>query len=526
MATKSKSATASSRPSRSSKQQFAPHKYQKRAVKFLLEHSAAALLLDPGLGKTSISYAALKVLKNKGVFKGALVLAPLRCVYSVWPKEQEKWADFSDFSVGLLHGDDKDDVLAEPHDIYVMNYESIEWLFGVPKPNAPKRQGQSADEWVKAKAKYADIVARWMVNEKLVRARLKLLFANVDTLIIDELSKMKHVDTKRFKSIKKYLGKFVRRWGLTGSPAPNGLMDLFGQCYCLDLGKALGPYVTHYRNTYFYPTGFGGYSWSLQEGADKKIYKAIKPLALRMEAEDYIDMPKVIPVTIYVDLPPAARKVYDAMEDELFAEIDGQEFVAVNAASASIKCQQIANGALYKDKVDPLTGLPVRGKREWTVVHGAKLEAMQELIDEMQGKPILWGYHFGHDLERIVTTLGKATPHMDVSPKLGARLVDAWNRNELANLFCHPASVGHGLNMQEGQATHVAYFGVPWDYEMYDQFIRRIRRQGNDAANVFVYHFVARDTVDEAKMRALANKGAGQKALLDALKSYRAAKSK
>lgn len=495
---------------------WSPHPYQRKAVKFLLEHCAAALFLDPGLGKTSITYATLKTLKNKGLFKGALVLAPLRPTYSVWPPEQAKWEEFKDFSVGVLHGDGKDDVLKEEHDIYVMNFESLEWLFGAPEPDWKK---------IKDLAEREEKKASWKVKRRVVQARVKLLFSKVDVLVIDELSKMKHVDTKRFKAIKPYLQKFVRRWGLTGSPASNGLMDLFGQCYCLDLGKALGPYITHYRNKYFYPTGFGGYDWALQEGAAKAIYRAIKPLALRMEAEDYIKMPKIIPVTVYVDLPPAARKVYDDMEDELFAELEGQEFVAVNAASASIKCQQIANGALYKDKVDPLTGLPIRGKREWLPVHTVKLEAMQELIDEMQGAPMLWGYHFGHDLERIVKTLGKNTAHMDVSAKVSAKLVDSWNNNELDNLFCHPGSVGHGLNMQEGQAAHVAFYSIPWDYELYDQFIRRIRRQGNNVDIVFVYHFVARKTVDEAKMRALANKGAGQKAFLDALKTYRREKS-
>lgn len=479
---------------------------------------------ENGLGKTSITYGSAKVLKNKGLFRGALVIAPLRCVYSVWPTERDKWDDFKEFSVGLLHGDEKEEVLLEQqHDFYVINFEGIEWLFGTPKPNRPKRrQGQDKESYEKSIAAYTKKLEAWQIEDAKVKRRRKALFEKVDTLIIDELSKMKHPETKRFSSLKPWLCKFARRWGLTGSPAPNGLMDLFGQCYCLDMGKALGPYITHFRNKFFYPSGFGGYDWKLQEGAADKIYAAIKPLALRMDANDYLKMPKLIPVTVYVDLPKAARKTYEAMEDDLFAEIDGEEFVAVNAASASIKCQQIANGALYKDRVDALTGLPIKGKREWTVIHNAKLEAMQDLIEEMQGQPLLWGYHFGHDLERIVKTLGKATPHMDVSPKIGDQLVKKWNRNELDYLFCHPASVGHGLNMQEGGARHVAWFNIPWDLELYDQFIRRLLRQGNDADCVFVYHIVARDTVDEAKMRALSSKYKGQKALLDALRQYRA----
>lgn len=486
-------------------------------MKFLLEHAAAALFLDPGLGKTSITYAACKVLKNKGLFKGALVIAPLRPVYSVWPKERDKWEDFEEFSVGILHGDDKDEiVLEQQHDIYVMNFEGIEWLFGPPEPNYRAMKDPAA----KAAAK-----AAYQAEMKCVRARLKVLFSKVDTLVIDELSKFKHTDTKRFKAIKPYLHKFARRWGLTGSPAANGLMGLFGQCYTLDLGKALGQFITHYRNKYFYATGYGGYTWELQEGAEKKIYAAVKPLALRMDADDYIKMPKIIPVPIYVDLPPAARRMYDDMEEELFATLDADSFAAANAASASIKCEQIANGALYQDKVDILTGLPVRGKREWKQIHTAKLEALQDLIDELQGQPTLFAYHFGHDLERIVKMLGKHTPHMDVSAKVGQKLFDQWNRNELEYLFCHPASVGHGSNLQEGQAHHLGFFHLPWDFELIDQFIRRLRRQGNKSTTMFVYFILARNTVDEAKFRAMKNKGQTQKNFLDALKYYRKSKS-
>jgi SNF2 family DNA or RNA helicase len=516
MATKLKSATPLKKPSRLSKQRWTPHGYQKKAVKFLLEHDEAALFLDPGLGKTSITYAALKILKQKGMFKGALVLAPLRPVYSVWPKEREKWEDFEGFSVGILHDDNKDAVLAEHHDIYVMNFEGIEWLFGTPEPNY--RSMKNAEEKAMAKLK-------WQIEMKAVKERLKLLFSKVDVLVIDELSKFKHADTKRFKAIKGYLGKFARRWGLTGSPAPNGLLDLFGQCYVLDLGRALGQFITHYRNKYFHATGYGGYTWKLNEGADKLIYKAVKPLALRMDADDYIKMPAIIPVPIYVELPPAARKMYDEMEDEFFSVLEGSSFNAVSAASAGIKCEQIANGAIYMDKVDILTGIPVKGKREWQQVHTTKLEALKELVEELQGSPLLCAYHFGHDLARIVKTLGKDTPHMAVSAKEGQKLFDKWNRNELDYLFCHPASVGHGSNLQEGGAHHAGFFHVPYDFELYDQFIRRLRRQGNNAPRVFVYHMIARNTVDEAKMRAINNKGKGQKNFLDALRTYRKQRS-
>lgn len=463
---------------------YSPHPYQKKAIKFLLERFAAILLLSPGLGKTSIVCAAIKVLKAKGMFKGALVLAPLRPVYSVWPAEVAKWEDFKGLSVGILHGKNKEDVLREDHDLYVMNYEGIDWLFSD-------------------------------------KALVKLLFSKVDVLVEDELSKMKHTNTTRFKKIKPYLHKFARRWGLTGSPASNGLADLFGQVFTIDLGKSLGQYVTHFRNRYFYPSGFGGYTWTLQEGAADKIYAAIKPLALTMQADDYLDLPTIIPVTIYVDLPAAACKIYDKMEDEMFAEMDSDTFIAQTAASASTKCAQIANGALYKDKVDPLTGLPTSGKREWVEVHRAKLDALEELLGELQGQPSLWGYHFHHDLDRIVKLLGKDTPHCDHSPKIVDALFKKWNRNELPYLFGHPGSVGHGNNLQEGDCGHVGLFSIPWDYDSYSQFIQRIKRQGNSSKTVFVYHIVAKNTVDEAKMAALSRKAKGQQELLDALKTYR-----
>jgi SNF2 family DNA or RNA helicase len=444
-----------------------------------------------GLGKTSITYAALKTLKAKGVFKGALVLAPLRPVYSVWPAEQEKWHEFADMRVGVMHGKDKDDVLNGGYDLYTMNFEGIEWLCDPAHPQ-----------------------------------RMKTLMKKVDVLVIDELSKFKNCTGKRFKLFKPYLHKFERRWGLTGSPASNGLMNLFGQCYVLDLGRALGSYITHYRNKYFYPSGFGGYSWSLQPGAEEQIYAAVRPLALRMDAEDYLEMPQVFPVKVYVDLPPAARKIYDKMEDELFAELEGDTFLASTASSARIKCEQIANGGLYKDTVDAETGLPVAGKREWVQVHKAKLDALEDLLDELQGQPALCGYHFEHDLESIIDRLGKDTPHLAVSPKVFDKLVKQWNRNELPYLFGHPASMGHGNNLQEGDACHIVWYHIHVDFELYDQFVRRLRRQGNKAKKLFIYHIVARDTVDEVKMVSLSSKDRTQRALLDALKAYKVDKLK
>lgn len=465
---------------------FAPHDYQRKAIKFLVERGAAGLLLDPGMGKTAITLAAYKVLKRNGFAKGALVIAPLRPVYSVWPAEIEKWEDFNGLTSAVLHGPKKEEMLAEDADIYLINYEAIPWLFDNP-------------------------------------SRLKQLLTKVDVLVFDELSKMKKSNTKRYKSIKAHLHKFNWRWGLTGTPASNGLMDLFGECYVLDLGRALGQYITHYRNNYFYPSGYGGYTWALQDGAEEEIYAAVKPLMLRMEAADYLKLPHIIYNRIYVDLPPKARKAYDDMEEEMFSVIDEEEFNAMTGSSSSIKCEQIANGAIYKDMVDPVTGLPKHGKREWTELHTAKLEALTDLIEELQGKPLLCSYHFGHDLDRICQHRNNP-PHMAVSPDKADALVRAWNAGKISELYGHPASMGHGLNMQGSNATDVALFHTPWDLELFDQYIKRVHRQGNKASHVTVHFIMARDTIDEVKYARLAQKSATQKSFMDALKAYRASK--
>ena len=455
--------------------------YARRAVKFLLEHAAAGLLLDPGLGKTSITLAAFKILKREGLASRMLVVAPRRVCHLVWPKEVAKWLDFNELKIVVLHGAKKEQRLDEDADIYVINPEGLKWL--------------------------------------LETGKKRLSRLGIDTLCIDESSKFKRSDTQRFKTLRPFLPKFRRRWILTGSPAPNGLLDLFGQVYILDLGNALGEFVTHYRANYFSPTGFGGFTYKIDEGGEKTIYKKLKNLCLRMDAEDYLELPQVIPNKIEVELPEEARRVYDELEDEMYTVLQNEaEIVAVSAGVLTTKLSQVANGGLYYGEGD--VGEKVR--RRTQVLHEEKSEALADLVEELNGQPLLVAYEYGHDLERLLKTFGKSTPYIGggVTDKQAAKIELAWNAGDIPLLLGQPAAMGHGLNFQEGNCAHVAWYSIIWDYELYDQFNRRVRRQGNKAKRVFLHHFVAKDTVDEVKLQTLGWKHRTQKKLLDALRTY------
>lgn len=473
---------------------WTPHGYMKKAVKFLLEHACAALFLDPGLGKTSITLAAIMMLIKRKLIGKVLVVAPLRVAGSTWPREIEKWTDFRGLRYVVLHGPKKEQLLQEEADVYIINFEGLEWLLDVTK-----KKGRSGKTVVEVDVK-----------------RFKKF--GFDTLVVDELSKLKNTQTVRFKAIKLVLHTFSRRWGLTGTPAANGLLDLFGQTYVIDMGNALGQYITHYRMEYFVPNR-DGYNWDLAEGSEERIYQALSPLVLRMSAADYLDLPREIPNNIFIDLPPSARKVYDELEKDLITAIENGEVVAANSAVASGKCRQVASGGVYlTPDVTELVKLK-RGEREYAFLHHEKTDALCDLIDELQGSPILVAYDFGHDLTRIRERLGDV-PYIGggVSLKRSKELEHQWNAGKLPYLFAHPSSIAHGLNLQES-GHHVAWYTLTWNYEEYDQFIKRVLRQGNTSDRVFVHHFLARDTIDEyAVLPSLQRKRRGQNALFDGLK--------
>lgn len=465
---------------------WSPLPYMRRAVKFLLEHGAAILMLDPGLRKTSITLAAFSFLKKKGVAKKMLVIAPLKAVHQVWPAEIQKWADFNHLRFAILHGKDKEKALASDADVYVINPEGIEWLI------------------LGGKGKRFD-ARRW--------ARM-----GFDTLTIDELTKFKNARGVRFKVLKSVINTFTRRWGLTGSPAANGLIDLFGQCLIIDGGNALGQYITHYRLRYFFNPDGQGWAWKLLKGAADLIYERIRPLALRMDADDYLQLPEINDVPIYLELPVDVRRIYDALEDDLVAKIEQRVVTAANSATAGGKLWQVCNGGLY---VDNDVASIISGKKRTTLkLHDVKTDWLADLIEELQGQPLLIAYQFEHDRDRLLERWPDM-PMFTGKAKHDKEIERAWNANELPYVAGQQDAIAHALNLQEGNAQHLAHYSITWNLETWDQILRRIRRSGNKAKRVFRHIPIMRDTTDEDRWWALRGKHRGQKALFDALKARR-----
>lgn len=459
------------RIARPSHEPWTPWAYQERAVQFLMERGAAALFLDPGLGKTSIVLEAFRRLKERGAAERMLVVAPKRVCELVWEQEGRKWSQFRDLSFSFLHGPKKAERLRDDVDIHLINPEGVPWLIG-----------------------------------HLSRAELRW-----DTVVIDELTKFKNHRAQRSKLLRRKLGTAQRRWGLTGSPAPNGYMDLFGQLLILDDGAALGQYVTYFRDRYF-QKGFTGFDWSLTPGSAERIEDRISPYVLRMAAEDYLDLPPLQNNTIEVRPPPDAMKQYQELKRDMLLTVPEGTITAANAGGVFSKLKQLANGAIYL--IDDLPG----GKREFVELHSAKLDALEDLIEELAGQPLLVAYEFQHDLTRILGRLGKDTPSLaGVSGARAAEIEAAWNRGELPVLLVHPASAGHGLNLQGAGASHICWFSKPWDLEQYEQTIRRILRQGSTADRVVCHALVVRGTVDDLVEEALTAKDTTQKKLLAAL---------
>lgn len=480
----SKSTTALIPRLQLSPQPWLPLPYMKKAVKWLLEHAAAALLLDPGLRKTSITLAAFTFLHKRKVANRMLVIAPVKAAYRVWPAEVKKWRDFNHLKIVVLHGPKKEQLLKSEADIYVINPEGLEWLIYGGRGGTFDRR-------------------RWKAF-------------GFDTLTIDELTKFKHPKGVRFKALKLVLDTFSRRWGLTGSPAANGLLDLFGQCFVLDLGNALGRYITHYRMTYFNNPDKQGWKWILKPGAKEVIYEKIKPLALRMADKDYLELPEIVDVPTILDLPPDAQVLYEALEDDLIAKIDKKLIVAANAAAAGTKLWQICNGGLYYDD-DVAAILGGSAQRKALVIHQEKTDWLEELIEELQGEPVLVAYQFAHDLERLLERFGKDSPVFGSNMKRNGEIEEAWNRNELPYVFGQQESIAHALNLQDGNARHVAHYSTTWNLEVWDQVTRRIRRSGNTNKKVFRHFAIMRNTTDEDRRYAINRKDKGQQAMFDAL---------
>lgn len=461
-----------------------PDADQRKAVRFLLEHACAGILADPGFGKTSVGLQAFKLLKHEGMEERMLVVCPVRPAHMVWPAETEHWLQFNEIKIALLHGPHREEVLRSKADVYVITPDLVPWLF----------DGQR---------------------------RYRRLDAGI--FLVDESTKFKNLRSQRAAVLRPFLNKFHRRWLFTGSIASNHLLHLHGQVFLLDLGKTFTPYISHFQARYFMPTGHEGYDWVPKENAEKEIFKALAPYVLRLDSEGK-GTPKLAVNNVYIELPQKARRVYDQLETELFAQVDNKEITAFNAGALSTKCRQVTSGGVYEEReIDERTGLPKRAsKRKWIKLHDAKTEATLELREELQGKQLLIAYWWQHDLER----LRKAIPGLEVmgggqTLKQDIALERAWNAGEVRDLAAHPQSVGHGLNLQKSGAQHVLFYTPTYDYELYDQLIRRIRRRGNPKAKVTVHHLLARDTLDDAVLASVARKERTQRALYAAVMAYR-----
>ena len=458
---------------------WTPHDYQRESVMFLLEHAAGGLWLDPGLGKTVITLTAFAARLAARTAHRMLVIAPMRVCRSVWPKEAAKWTDTSGLRVVFLHGPKRDQMLSEDADVFCINPEGLAWL--------------------------------------LERGTSRFSRIQCDILAIDEVTKFKHTNTQRFKLLKPFLSRFRTRWTLTGTPAPNGLMDIFGQIYCLDLGHALGGYITAFRNEYFDATGFGDYTWALKEGSEERIYEKVRPLVLRIGEEVLTDLPKLIFNDIKVELPADAMRAYKEMETHLITMLnDGTTINAVSAGTAAGKCLQICNGGVYYN-VDNEDFTVTRKAKD---IHSAKLEALDDLLEEINHKPALVLYSFDHDKERLKKAYPGAPCVADLSDKACDAVFDKWNRGEVPILLAQSDSIAHGLNLQGG-GQHIIWFGMSWNLETWLQAIKRLHRQGSEFKHIFCHTILAEGTIDETVRAVVRMKDANQNALLNAVRTMR-----
>jgi SNF2 family DNA or RNA helicase len=482
-------------PGRKGPVPWEPEQYQLEGAGFLVERAQAGLFLKPGLRKTSIVLAALKVLRKKKLVGKTLVVAPPRVCRSTWPDEVAKWSDFADMRVVVLHGPKKDDLLLQDADLYLVSFESLEWIFGATKHKT-----------------------------KTGKVRVELDFSRIKALG----SKARSARGIRSQILSEAREHFDRIYAMTGSPRPRSMMDLFGVMRIIDGGYSLGGFITHYRRAYFDSTGYGGYTYVLKEGAEEKIYERIAPFVFRLDDKKLLRLPKLVTDPVNIDLPPEARKAYDEIEKKFLTEVAGYTVTAMNSGVSSNKCSQIANGGLYLAHEVDEEGRRAKGPREWAKMHDEKTEAVVDILEQLDGEPALVMYDFGHDLERLLAALGKDAPRIGggVTAKESDRIISRWNRGELPFLLCHPGAMSHGLNMQGGDAHHVVWHSLTWDYELYDQTIRRLLRSGNGSARVFSHLLVAKDTVDEAKAASMREKEKGQDALLDAMSEYTARRRK
>ncbi len=451
---------------------YSPHEYQKYAIDYIVNSKSkiTALILDMGLGKTSITLAALAILKARGEVKKTIIIAPLRVSRTVWPSEILKFDDFSVFTYSLVVGGAKERLkaLQTPADIYIINRENVQWLI--------EKSGMPFD---------------------------------YDCAVLDELSSWKNHKARRTVSFLKVRHKLTRVIGLTGTPASNGIMDLFSEMLCLDMGERLGRYITRFRTTYFRPGRNNGqivYEWIPLPGAEEAIYRKISDITISMKAIDHLDMPELISVKYPVKMSDAEWKLYEAFKKDYIVPglSEDSEVTAANAAVLSAKLSQMANGAVYTDK------------KAVYHLHDEKLDALEDLIESANGKPVLVAYWYQHDCTRICERL----THVGIQhQKLDSdKSILDFNAGKIPVALIHSASAGHGLNLQQGSNTLI-WFGLTWSLELYQQTIGRLWRQGQKAKTVVVQHIITEGTIDEDILEALEHKETKQDKLITAVKA-------
>jgi SNF2 family DNA or RNA helicase len=437
------------------------HSYQRKAVDFILSEERCMLALEMGLGKSVSTLTAICDMLDGFTASKVLVIAPLRVANSVWAQETRLWEHLNHLRVSVCTGPEKARraALSVDADVYVINRENVMWLAQNYGKNWP-----------------------------------------FDTVVIDESSSFKNSSSKRFKALRKMLPQIERMVLLTGTPSPNGLMDLWSQMYLIDYGERLGRTLTGYKQRFFEPD-FMGYKFSLRSGADETIHRLVSDKVIHMSADDYLDLPDRIDIVQRVNMPAAAMSDYKDFERTMLAELDDGETVeATTAAVLANKLLQWSNGAMYTDQ-----------SGNWSETHVAKLDALSEIIEDNPGENILVAYNYQSDLARLLKRFPQAK-QLDKKQET----IDAWNRGETPLLLAHPASAGHGLNLQKGGALCV-WFGLNWSLEYYQQFNARLHRQGQDRP-VRIAHIVCEGTIDERVLSVLRDKDAVQGNLLSALK--------
>lgn len=442
---------------------YEPHFYQTYVKEFILSHKEAAIFLDCGLGKTVVTLTALEELLHDFFEIGkVLVIAPLRVARDTWPSEIAKWEHTKNIRASVVMGSAKERTAAllKPAEVYIINRENVKWL--IEESNMPM---------------------------------------DFDMIVIDELSSFKSYQAKRFRALMKLRPSVKRIVGLTGTPSANGLMDLWAEFRLLDMGKRLGRFISHYRDAYFLPDKRNQqmvFSYKLREGAEDAIYRRIEDTTVSMRAREYLKMPPLVSNIVHVALDERERKIYDDMKRDMVIAVENEEVDAVSAAALSNKLLQMANGAVYTEE----------GKV--VCLHNRKLDALEDLAESANGKPVLIAYWYKHDLERIKSRL-------PVQELRSRENIEAWNAGRILLGVIHPASAGHGLNLQFGGSILV-WFGLTWSLELYQQTNARLYRQGQKDT-VVIHHIVAVGTIDEKVMQALERKDKTQTALIDAVKA-------